>query len=66
VQIFFILKPKQTRLKKKKPIQELRCMENAFNAFTLFFPENISATLLLALQVRQIYLASQCHFFLQF
>lgn len=41
-------------------------MENASNAFALFFLKNISATLLLALQVNQIYLASQCHFFLQF
>lgn len=41
-------------------------MENAFNAFAFFFPESIPPAFLLALQVNQIYLASQCHFSLQF
>lgn len=41
-------------------------MENAFNVFALFFPENISSTFLLALQVNQIYLAIQCDFSLEF
>lgn len=34
-------------------------MKNEFNVFALFFPRNITATLLVALQVNQIYLASQ-------
>lgn len=41
-------------------------MENAFNVFALFFPENISSTFLLALHVNQIYLALQCDSSLSF
>lgn len=37
-------------------------MKNEFNVFAPFFPQNITATLLLALQVNQIYLASQYHY----
>lgn len=36
-------------------------MKNEFNVFAPFFSQNITATLLLALQVNQIYLASQYH-----
>lgn len=37
-------------------------MKNEFNVFAPFFPHNITATLLLALQVNQIYLASQYNY----
>lgn len=41
-------------------------MENAFNVFALFSPENISSTFLLPLHINQIYLAIQCDFSLSF
>lgn len=48
-------------MNQEKPIKELCCTENGFNVFAPFFfsQENITAMLLLALQVNQIYLANQ-------